>query len=74
MLVLTRKENEKIVIGKNVEITILRVQGPRVRLGITAPADVQVMRGELYQEIECEIEELPTGDSSLPGRAFALSR
>jgi carbon storage regulator len=50
MLVLTRKYQEKIRIGDNITITILRTKGKAVRLGIEAPADVPVIRGELSFE------------------------
>jgi len=47
MLVLTRKLQEKICIGDNITVTILRVKGQQVRIGIEAPRDVRVIRGEL---------------------------
>lgn len=47
MLVLTRKTQETIVIGGNVKVTILRVKGQSVRIGVEAPKSVRVMRGEL---------------------------
>lgn len=47
MLVLTRKQKECIKIGDSITITILRVQGQAVRVGIEAPRDVRVVRGEL---------------------------
>ncbi len=50
MLVLTRKYQEKIRIGDNITITILRTKGKAVRLGIEAPAEVPVIRGELSFE------------------------
>jgi carbon storage regulator len=50
MLVLTRKYQEKIRIGDNITITVLRTKGKAVRLGIDAPADVPVIRGELAFE------------------------
>ena len=46
MLVLTRKVGEKVLIGGGVVVTVLAVRGGRVRLGITAPAEVSVRRGE----------------------------
>lgn len=47
MLVLTRKRQEQIRIGDNVTITVLRIKGQAVRIGIEAPRDVRVVRGEL---------------------------
>ncbi|MCI0460860.1 MAG: carbon storage regulator [Gemmataceae bacterium] len=54
MLVLSRKPGEKLVIGDNITITILEVVGSRVRVGIEAPSDVRILRGELawWQEQE----------------------
>jgi carbon storage regulator len=50
MLVLTRKYQEKIRIGDNITITVLRTKGKAVRLGIEAPPEVPVLRGELAFE------------------------
>jgi carbon storage regulator len=47
MLVLSRKEGEKIVIGEGVVLTINRIAGNRVAIGIEAPRDVRIVRGEL---------------------------
>ncbi len=47
MLVLTRRKNQSIVIGDDIIITVLEVKGEQIRLGITAPRDVQVYREEL---------------------------
>lgn len=47
MLVLTRKQSEKIRIGNNITITVIRMKGKSVRLGIEAPNSISVLRGEL---------------------------
>lgn len=47
MLVLTRKQAEQIVIGDNITITVVRVDGNKVRIGIDAPKNVSIQRGEL---------------------------
>ena len=47
MLVLTRKLNEQIAIGEEITITVLRIKGNRVRIGVSAPEDVRVVRSEL---------------------------
>lgn len=47
MLVLSRKQSQQITLGKSITITVLSVQGGRVRLGIDAPASVRVLRAEL---------------------------
>lgn len=50
MLVLTRKKEQSIVIGDNVEIMVLGVSGDKVRLGITAPREVEVFRKEVVAD------------------------
>ena len=50
MLVLTRRKNQSIRIGDDITITVLEVKGDQIRLGITAPRDVQVFREELLGE------------------------
>ena len=54
MLVLSRHMNESIMIGDDVEITIVKVQGGKVRLGITAPRNIAVNRKEIYLKIQEE--------------------
>ncbi len=54
MLVLTRKHQEKIRIGDSITITVLRTKGKAVRLGIEAPANVPVIRGELMFDVSPE--------------------
>ena len=50
MLVLSRKQNQEVIIGDNIKITVLKTRGNTVRLGIEAPRDIKVVRGEL----DCE--------------------
>jgi carbon storage regulator len=52
MLVLTRKTNQSIMIGDDVEIMVLAVSRDKIRLGITAPRDVPVFRKEVYVSIQ----------------------
>ena len=54
MLVLSRQRDESIMIGDNVEITIVDVRGDKVRLGITAPREIPVHRREIYDTIQRE--------------------
>ena len=54
VLVLTRKTKQSIMIGDEIEVTVLAVHGEKVRLGIAAPADVPVHRTEIYREIGSE--------------------
>lgn len=57
MLVLSRQRDETIMIGDEVEITIVDIRGDKVRIGITAPRDVQVHRKEVYEAIRRENTE-----------------
>jgi len=57
MLVLSRQRDESIMIGDNVEITIVDVRGDKVRLGITAPKCIPVHRREIYDAIQREKAE-----------------
>ena len=52
MLVLTRKLEESIVIGQDVTITILAIDKDKVKIGISAPREIQVLRKELFQAIQ----------------------
>lgn len=51
MLVLNRKKGEKIIIGENIEIVVMDVQGETVKIGISAPRSLGVYRHEIYEEI-----------------------
>ena len=57
MLVLSRQRDETIMIGNDIEITIVDIRGDKVRLGITAPATVPVHRKEVYDAIQRENRE-----------------
>ena len=52
MLVLTRRANQSIVIGRDVTVTVLEIRGDQVRLGISAPREVSVHREEVWLELE----------------------
>lgn len=52
MLALSRKQGESIMIGGNIEITVLEVKGDQVKLGISAPKSVPVYRKEIYVQIQ----------------------
>ncbi|MHC4546466.1 MAG: carbon storage regulator CsrA [Planctomycetota bacterium] len=54
MLVLSRQKDESIMIGDDVEVTIVDVRGDKVRLGITAPKEIPVHRMEVYEAIQRE--------------------
>ena len=63
MLVLTRKGNQSIMIGDDVEISVLAIMGEKVRIGIQAPRDIPVFRKEVYLEIQ---EEELSGNGRTP--------
>jgi carbon storage regulator len=52
MLVLTRKSNQSIMIGDDIEVFVLSTTGEKVRIGIQAPRDIPVFRKEIYLEIQ----------------------
>jgi len=52
VLVLTRKSNQSIMIGDDVEVSVLAIMGEKVRIGIEAPRSVPVFRKEVYVEIQ----------------------
>ena len=54
MLVLTRKPRQQIMIGDNIVINVVEVQGDNVRIAIDAPRDIKIYRGEIYRAIQEE--------------------
>lgn len=68
MLVLTRKIDEEIMIGDDIKVTLIRVRGNTVRIGIEAPRDVRIVRGEL-EKLDTDVEA--TGQLSDREQAFA---
>lgn len=54
MLVLSRKSEESIMLGKDIEIKILGIEEDRVKIGISAPKDIEIFRKEVYIEIQEE--------------------
>ena len=52
MLALSRKVNESIMIGNNIEITVLEVKGDQIKLGISAPRSIPIYRKEIYIQIQ----------------------
>lgn len=54
MLILTRKKDESIVIGDNIKIQIIAIEEGRVKIGIEAPADIEIYRSEVLEKIESE--------------------
>ncbi len=79
MLVLSRQRDESIIIGDNVQITVVDIRGDKVRLGIEAPAEISVHRKEVFDAIQREnrkaaglsADEVP---AAVPAKRSARSR
>lgn len=72
MLVLSRKQDEKIIIGDSITLMVVSIQGDKVRLGIEAPKHVTVHREEVYRAIQKEqhpAEDAPAPSASRTDRA-----
>jgi carbon storage regulator len=64
VLVLTRKSNQSIMIGDDIEVSVLSIMGEKVRIGIQAPRDVPVFRREVYLEIQQERQGVAAGGAA----------
>jgi len=64
MLALSRKINESIMIGHDIEITVLEIKGEQVKLGINAPKSVPLYRKEIYVQIQEANKEAVSNDAS----------
>ncbi|MDB4766198.1 carbon storage regulator CsrA [bacterium] len=66
MLVLSRKAGERIWIGDDISVTVVRITGGGVRIGIEAPHEMPVVREELKEKMErAEVDEFKNGPSTL---------
>jgi len=65
MLALSRRVGESIMIGNDVEITVIEVKGEQVRLGINAPKSVPIHRKEIYLQIKEENKEVVSNEADL---------
>jgi carbon storage regulator len=73
MLVLTRKGNQSIMIGDDIEVSVLAIMGEKVRIGIEAPRAVPVFRKEVYLEIQEGREaQTPEGEDDVEGELDRL--
>ena len=62
MLILTRRVGESLMIGDEVNVTVLGIKGNQVRIGVNAPKDVAVHREEIYQRIQQEQPDTAVGN------------
>ena len=67
MLVLSRKQNETIWVGDNIKVTVIKLKGNAVRIGIEAPKEMRILRGELaaWQELSFD-QTSPTNQADVP--------
>ena len=72
MLVLSRKKNESIVINDNIKIQVLQIKGKQIRLGISAPGDMKILRGEL-PKTDCEIHSPAVGQQDVSREFSSLT-
>lgn len=54
MLILSRKEDEKILINEDIKVSVVEIKGNKVKLGIEAPDEVEILREEVYKSVEEE--------------------
>ena len=66
MLILSRKLNEKIMIGDEIAISIIEIRGDQVRLGVTAPKNIKVYRQEVFDAIRAENKAAADSSPVLP--------
>ena len=66
MLILSRKTNEKIMIGDDISISIIEIRGDQVRIGVEAPKKVKVFRQEVFDAIKAENEAAAKSAAILP--------
>ncbi|AEY64387.1 carbon storage regulator CsrA [Clostridium sp. BNL1100] len=62
MLVLSRKKDQSLMIGNDIELTIIEIQGDQVKIGLKAPKHVSIYRKELYLEIQEENKKAATAE------------
>ncbi|MFM8328460.1 MAG: carbon storage regulator [Pirellulaceae bacterium] len=74
MLVLARRENERIVVGDEIVITVVRLANDKVRIGIEAPDHIKVLRSELMDREEADLEDGNRGRPIEPGDVIPMGR
>jgi carbon storage regulator len=74
MLILSRKVNEKIMIGEDISISIIEIQGDHIRLGVDAPKTVKVYRQEVFEAIKSQNKAAVESTPVLPEFNFSITR
>jgi carbon storage regulator len=70
MLILSRKVNEKIMIGDDISVSIIEIRGDQVRIGVDAPKTVKVFRQEVFEAIKAENKAAAESAASIPNVDF----
>lgn len=74
MLVLSRKKNESIMIGDDIEIVVVEIKGDQIKLGVKAPKSVTVHRAEVYEEIQLENRKAASVPKQIAGLGSLFSQ
>jgi carbon storage regulator len=74
MLILSRKVNEKIMIGDDISISVIEIRGDQVRLGVDAPRSVKVFRQEVFDAIKAENRAAAESRPKLPDLSLAAGQ
>ena len=74
MLVLSREEDQSIIIGENIEICVVRIDGNSVRLGISAPREITVHRKEVYDAIKATNQQAATTSHDTKDKPNSLAQ
>jgi carbon storage regulator len=74
MLILSRKINEKVMIGDDISISIIEIRGDQVRIGVEAPKTVKVFRQEVYDAIRAENKAAAESKAVFPELDFGVKR
>ena len=74
MLILSRKINEKIMIGDDISVSIIEIRGDQVRIGVDAPKSIKVFRQEVFDAIKAENEAAAQSTATLPVLDIAAKR
>jgi carbon storage regulator len=73
MLVLSRKADQSLILGEDITVTVLAIEGDRVKLGIRAPRSVSVLREEVYQQLRAANHGAADGTSRLSLKSVAAA-